>query len=231
MVGIENILLAINEGNIHSIIELLTKYIISLKSFDIENYENKVCISIDELKKRYGKGAILLGPCGFYNPTGILDIVCDNVSRGRLYKKKPCGKYYYEYDYDYSARIKRIICIPNSTVTLCNEENGMQTFITYKIREKVRVLENIACAFYDANERLIAMIDVMLRDYGKFISNVNIEKHDYEGCGNQLVKWYNVVGDKREANILIVETDYWFKRDENNEVSKWQQLSRVEIKG
>lgn len=218
---------AIEKDNLQLIFENIIALVSRINMSDLELYEREINASIDESKKRYGKGAVLLAPCGFYNPTGILDIIADNVTRGRLYKKKPRERYYYEYDYDNDGNIKRILCLPNSTITLCNEENGIRSFITLKMYKDKKDIENIACAKFDDRGRLSEMISVLLVRTDKYVDTLTIETYKYEDDTSYNVRWCYVIGDIREKSICKAETKYRFERNKDHKAYDWQQISRT----
>ena len=69
----------------------------ALRDAKIDELEPQVEESIVLKRRRFGKGAALLGPFGYFHPSEIISIVADNASRGRLLKNGDGCMYIYDF--------------------------------------------------------------------------------------------------------------------------------------
>lgn len=90
-------------------------------------------VKIDSGKRRYGRGARLLPPTGYYYPLETTPLITNNASRGRLFKK--CDNPIYVYDYDFDGDILRADMEAGYYVSYFERVGDMSCVVSYNANE------------------------------------------------------------------------------------------------
>lgn len=200
------------------------------EDLDFDNMEKKVQEQISLENRKYGRGAELLGPYGYFYPEQMLPAMVDNTSRGRLLKK--AERALYTYDFNDRNEVIRIAFPPSGTTAFCMRVGKDELYFAYD----KKVLLGIAFIQYDEKGFPIEVVNT--RWYGKKTCNeIVIEKYkDLDGASsptqrfgeyydgrfldNRLVIWVNrsyelTYNDKKQIVDWVgkedktITTEYW----------------------
>ena len=69
----------------------------ALRDAKIDELEAQLKENIVSKRRRFGKGATLLAPFGYFHPSEIISVVADNASRGRLLRNGDGCAYIYDF--------------------------------------------------------------------------------------------------------------------------------------
>lgn len=149
----------------------------ALHDVGIDECEAQIAGSIALKARRFGKGAALLGPFGYFHPSEIISVIADNAKRGRLSKKEDGSLYTYDF---YPNGEVAMIAVPcNSTKTFCEHVGNVKAYLTYEmLKDGSNEIAYVTLARYGENGLLEIMIQFVLIDSMKTVLEINGEMYD-----------------------------------------------------
>ena len=215
----EGLFASMKEENWQGIKEYTKRIVESLNLFGLDKIDSECLSSVCAQHTKYGRGAKLLAPFGYYHPSKIITVVTDNAKRGTLTKRKSSAMYVYEYDFE--GNIKRIRCIPNSTTTLCIEKKNYIIFLTFESTDEDYEIVDVAAAEHGENHELISVFEIMLYYRSRAIARTIFETYQKKICSEQQVKSYSIYGDIRDASPKVFQSIYTVEWGEGQDVKDW----------
>lgn len=158
-----------NEGT-SALSDIVRSIVRSLYDIKIDDLEFQAQRSIAARARRFGKGAALLAPFGYFHPSEIISVITDNASRGRLSKNS--NRCLYTYDFRPDGELALITFPSNATRTICEKAGNVKAYLTYELYDGSKEIVDVTLTKYDDNGLLEVMIQVVLFDNAKRIAHV-----------------------------------------------------------
>lgn len=188
------------------------------EDLDFDNMEKKVQGQISLENRKYGRGAVLLGPYGYFYPEQMLPAMADNASRGRLLKK--AERALYTYDFNDRNEVIRIAFPPSGTTVFCMRMGKDEVYFAY---EREKILSGIAFIRYDDNGFPVAVVNT--RWYGKKECNgIIIEKYKDLDEASLPTKRFGEYYDGRFLDnrlVILVNREYELTYDDKKQIVDW----------
>lgn len=188
------------------------------EDLDFDNMEKKVQGQISLENRKYGRGAELLGPYGYFYPEQMLPAMADNTSRGRLLKK--AERTLYTYDFNEKNEVVRIEFPQSGTIAFCARVGKDELYFAY---EREKILSGIAFIRYDEKGFPIEVVNT--RWYGKKTCNeIVIEKYkDLDGASSptqRFGEYYNS-SFMDDRLVILVNREYELTYDDKKQIVDW----------
>lgn len=187
------------------------------EDLDFDNMEKKVQGQISLENRKYGRGAVLLGPYGYFYPEQMLPAMADNTSRGRLLKK--AERALYTYDFNDRNEVIRIAFPPSGTTVFCMRMGKDEVYFAY---EREKILSGIAFIRYDDNGFPVAVVNT--RWYGeKECNEITIEKYSNAGkklSTKRMGEYYNS-SFMDDRLVILVNRVYELTYDDKKQIVDW----------
>lgn len=172
-----NVLLTLIESEGVDAFDFIVK---SIRTFScdvrVDEMDAKAAQNTVPEKRRFGKGATLLGPFGYFHPSEIISAIADNASRGRLSKKE--DGHLYTYDFYPNGEIAIIAFPRNATRTICEHTNNVNAYLTYEmLGDGSNEITDVTLARYSDNGLLETMVQVTLFDNLRKVGDINVEMY------------------------------------------------------
>ena len=205
----------VNEGNLKRLVSEMRRQIVGLNWEDMEKVvQDQICLK----NRKYGKGAVLLGPYGYFYPEQMLPAMADNTSRGRLLKK--AERTLYTYDFNEKNEVVRIEFPQSGTIAFCARVGKDELYFAY---EREKILSGIAFIRYDEKGFPIEVVNT--RWYGKKTCNeIVIEKYkDLDGASSptqRFGEYYNS-SFMDDRLVILVNREYELTYDDKKQIVDW----------
>lgn len=188
------------------------------EDLDFDNMEKKVQGQISLENRKYGRGAELLGPYGYFYPEQMLPAMADNTSRGRLLKE--AERTLYTYDFNEKNEVVRIEFPQSGTIAFCARVGKDELYFAY---EREKILSGIAFIRYDEKGFPIEVVNT--RWYGKKTCNeIVIEKYkDLDGASSptqRFGEYYNS-SFMDDRLVILVNREYELTYDDKKQIVDW----------
>ena len=196
----------------------------ALRDTKIDELEAQVEESIVLKRRRFGKGATLLAPFGYFHPSEIISIVTDNASRGRLLKNGDgCA---YVYDFYSNGEIATITSLRNRTETICEQVGNVKTYLTYCMDvDGSNEIVDATLAKYADNGLLETMIQVALIDNMKTVGHMNVEMNAPLVANQRICRMYTIVPANDSFKVFgCFPSAYRMFYDDNLKIIDWESL-------
>lgn len=207
---------------------------------DVNEMERQTADKIDPRLRRYGKGAALLGPYGYFYPSELLPVMANNTSRGRLLKKDTGALYIY--DFDANGNIALIDFPSMSAKSFCESKDNMKAYLTYEYeRNNPGEFRYSAFMEYDDNGLLETMVQFCGYKNMQIVSEADIEVFHEVNSNERLCDSYKVFFGSDEVKKLWKQTNkslydalnyphytketYRVIYDCKNRITDWEYLS------
>lgn len=196
----------------------------SLRDVKIDEIEAKVKDAIVLKNRRFGKGALLLGPFGYFHPSETISVVADNASRGRLLKKgEGCA---YIYDFYADGAIAAITFQSNRTRTICERIGEVKTYLTYWTDDDgSNEIVDVTLTKYADNGLLETMIQVALFSLMKKVAHINVEMNAPLTANQRICRMYTIIPANDSLKVFgCFPYAYRMFYDNNLKVIDWESL-------
>ena len=196
----------------------------ALRDMKIDELEAQVEESIVLKRRRFGKGATLLAPFGYFHPSEIISIVTDNASRGRLLKNGDgCA---YIYDFYSNGEIATITSLKNRTETICEQVGNVKTYLTYCMDvDGSNEIVDATLVKYADNGLLETMIQVALIDNMKTVGHMNVEMNAPLVANQRICRMYTIVPANDSFKVFgCFPSAYRMFYDDNLKIIDWENL-------
>jgi len=170
----QRVLSLLDKEGIQSIPDIVCIIQNDIQKLKIDKVLYEVEQKISDRLRKYGKGAMLLGPFGYFHPSSVISIVTDNGKRGRLTREeKGCV---YIYDFNDNNEITKIDMPSCKMTTLCEKKEHKQIFLTFDENDD-RSYEVINLAFVedDGDGLTKKMINVSFLEKSKVVGHIDVE--------------------------------------------------------
>ena len=215
-------LIATNE--VEALGSIVQSVLNALRDTKIDELEAQVEENIVLKHRRFGKGAALLGPFGYFHPSEIISIVTDNASRGRLLKNGDgCA---YIYDFYSNGEIATITSLRNRTKTICEQAGNVKTYLTYCMDvDGSNEIVDATLAKYADNGLLETMIQVALIDNMKTVGHMNVEMNAPLVANQRICRMYTIVPANDSFKVFgCFPSAYRMFYDDNLKIIDWESL-------
>lgn len=215
-------LIATNE--VEALGSIVQSVLNALRDTKIDELEAQVEESIVLKRRRFGKGAALLAPFGYFHPSEIISIVTDNASRGRLLKNGDgCA---YIYDFYSNGEIATITSLRNRTETICEQVGNVKTYLTYCMDvDGSNEIVDTTLAKYADNGLLETMIQVALIDNMKTVGHMNVEMNAPLVANQRICRMYTIVPANDSFKVFgCFPSAYRMFYDDNLKIIDWESL-------
>ena len=215
-------LIATNE--VEALGSIVQSVLNALRDTKIDELEAQVEESIVLKRRRFGKGATLLAPFGYFHPSEIISIVTDNASRGRLLKNGDgCA---YIYDFYSNGEIATITSLRNRTETICEQVGNVKTYLTYCMDvDGSNEIVDATLAKYADNGLLETMIQVALIDNMKTVGHMNVEMNAPLVANQRICRMYTIVPANDSFKVFgCFPSAYRMFYDDNLKIIDWESL-------
>ena len=184
-----NLMERFEEKGIEALSGIVRSVTDSLKDVDIDALEAHIAQGIVPSARRFGKGAALLGPYGYFHPSIIGD-VADNTSRGRLLKKGEGSLY--TYDFYASGEIAAIEFPSMACRTLCEKDGDISAYLTYEARANAPREINSITLIRHGGSRVEAMLEMGLIGRMMRLGHISVETYETREDGERICNWLYV---------------------------------------
>ena len=201
----------------------------ALRDTKIDELEAQVEESIVLKRRRFGKGATLLAPFGYFHPSEIISIVADNASRGRLLKNGDGCMYIY--DFYSNGEIATITFPCNRTRTICERLGNVKAYLTYWTNPNgSNEVIDITLAKYADNDLLETMIQVELIDNMKTVGGINVEMNAPLVANQRICRIYTIAPANDSFKIFgCFPYAYRMFYDDNLKIIDWERLPEEKV--
>lgn len=195
-----------------------------LRDAKIDELEARIKENIVLRHRRFGKGATLLGPFGYYHPSEIISVVADNASRGRLLKNGDGCVYIY--DFYANGEIAAITFLSNRTRTLCERVGNVRAYLTYwKNTDGSNEIVDVTLAKYADDDLLGTIIQVELIDNMKKVGQINLEMNEPLAANQRICHIYTIVPANDSFKVFgCFPNAYRVRYDDNLKIVDWESL-------
>lgn len=196
----------------------------ALRDAKINELEAQVKENIVLKHRRFGKGATLLGPFGYFHPSEIISVVADNARRGRLLKNgNGCV---YIYDFYSNGEIAKITFLSNRTRTLCERAGNVRAYLTYRRdTDGSNEIVDVTLAKYVDNDLLETMIQVELIDNMEKVGQINVEMNAPLVVNQMICRIYTIVPANDSFRVFgCFPNAYRMFYDDNLKIIDWESL-------
>ena len=190
----------------------------------IDKLEAQVKENIAFKYRRFGKGAALLAPFGYFHPSEIISVAADNASRGRLLKNGDgCA---YIYDFYSNGEIAAITSLENRTKTICERVGNVKTYLTYWTdNDGSNEIVDVTLAKYADNGLLETMIQVALMGDMKKVGEMNVEMNTPLTANQRICRMYTIVPADDSFKVFgCFPYAYRMFCDNNLKIVDWESL-------
>lgn len=196
----------------------------ALRDTKIDELEARVKENIVLKRRRFGKGATLLGPFGYFHPSEIISVVTDNASRGRLLKNGDGCVYIY--DFYSNGEIAAITFLSNQTRTLCERVGNVRTYLTYWAdADGSNEIVDVTLAKYADNGLLETMIQVELIGRMKTVGQIYVEMNAPLVANQRICRMYTIVPANDSFKVFsCFPYAYRMFYDDNLKIVDWENL-------
>lgn len=189
------------------------------EDLDFDHMEKKIQAQICPENRKYGRGAELLGPYGYFYPQQMLPAMVDNTSRGRLLKK--AERALYTYDFNDRNEVVRIAFPSSGTIAFCMRMGKDEFYFAYG-RDKM--LSGIAFIRYNEKGFPIEVVDTQW--FGKKeCHEIVIEKYrDLDGASpaRRLGEYYDGGFENAKLAVLVSRT-YELIYNDKKQIVNWTE--------
>ena len=196
----------------------------ALRDAKIDELEARVKENIVLKYRRFGKGATLLAPFGYFHPSEIISVVADNASRGRLLKNGDGCAYIYDF---YSNReIATITSLRNRTKTICEQVGNVKTYLTYWMdADGSKEIVDVTFVKYADNGLLETMIQVALFSRMKKVGHINVEMNAPLTANQRICRMYTIVPANDSLKVFgCFPYAYRMHYDDKLKIIDWESL-------
>lgn len=167
---------------------------------NVVELESQVAKEIVSNARRFGRGAALLGPFGYFHPSEIISVIADNASRGRLSKND--NGCLYTYDFYPNGEIAIIAFPRNATKTICEHTSNVKAYLTYEnLGDSSNEIIDIALAKYDDDGLVETMIQVSLCDNAEKIGHINVEMYSSFEANQRICHLFSIISSDDSFKI------------------------------
>ena len=201
----------------------------ALRDAKIDELEAQLKENIVSKRRRFGKGATLLAPFGYFHPSEIISVVADNASRGRLLRNGDgCA---YIYDFYSNGEIAAITSLRNRTKTICEQVGNVKTYLTYWIgADCSNEIVDVTLAKYADNGLLDTMIQVALMDNMKKVGEMNVEMNAPLTANQRICRMYTIVPANDSFKVFgCFPNAYRMFYDDKLKIIDWESLSEEKM--
>ena len=196
----------------------------ALRNTKIDELEAQVKENIVSKRRRFGKGAALLAPFGYFHPSEIISVVADNASRGRLLKNgDDCA---YIYDFYSNGEIATITSLRNGTRTICEHVGNASAYLTYWTdADGSNEIVGVTLVKYAGNGLLETMIQVGLMGNMKKVGEMNVEMNAPLTDNQRICRMYTIVPANDSFKVFgCFPNAYRMFYDDNLKIIDWESL-------
>lgn len=196
----------------------------ALRDAKIDELEAQVNENIVLKYRRFGKGATLLAPFGYFHPSEIISVVADNASRGRLLKNGDGCAYIYDF---YSNReIATITSLRNRTKTICEQVGNVKTYLTYWMdADGSKEIVDVTLVKYADNGLLETMIQVALFSRMKKVGHINVEMNAPLTANQRICRMYTIIPANDSLKVFgCFPYAYRMHYDDKLKIIDWESL-------
>ena len=194
----------------------------ALRDVKIDELEARIKEIIVLKYRRFGKGATLLAPFGYFHPSETISVVADNASRGRLLKNGDgCA---YIYDFYSNGEIAIITSLRNRTRTICEQVGNVKTYLTYwKDGDGSKEIVDVTLVKYADNGLLETMIQVALFSRMKKVGHINVEMNAPLTANQRICRMYTIVPANDSFKVFgCFPCAYRMFYDNNLKIIDWE---------
>lgn len=216
------LVLIANEGVevLGHIVQSILSSLFDIKIDELEAQANKRIV----LKhRRFGKGALLLGPFGYFHPSETISVVTDNASRGRLLKKGDgCA---YLYDFDANGEIAAITFIDNKTRTICERIGKVGAYLTYRTDDDgLNEIVDVTLTKYADNGLLEIMLQIALFFKGQEVAHINVDMNEPLVGDQRVCHTYTIIPNDSSKVLCCFPYSYRMFYDDHLKIIDWESL-------
>lgn len=217
-------LLTLTASNgVRTLANIVQSILNGLRDTKIDELEAKIKGEIESKYRRFGKGATLLAPFGYFHPSETISVVADNASRGRLLKD--ANGCMYIYDFYSNGKIAEIALPNNGTRTICEHVGAVTVYLTYRPENDSSEIVDVTLAKYADNGLLETMIQVALISNMKKVGHINMEMNAPLVCNQRICRTFTIVPENDSFQVFRgFPNSYRMVYDNSLKVIDWESL-------